>query len=92
MFTLMLPCAGSSSRYPNMRPKWSLTHPNGRLMVTQGISGIDFSNFDSICMAVLKSDLEKYKLCPCPPDIKYDDTNNIIDVYTDDGDISMISC
>jgi len=62
MFTLMLPCAGSSSRYPNMRPKWSLTHPNGRLMVTQGISGIDFSNFDSICMAVLKSDLEKYKL------------------------------
>ena len=62
MFTLMLPCAGSSSRYPNMRPKWSLTHPNGRLMITQGISGIDFSNFDSICMAVLKTDLEKYKL------------------------------
>ena len=62
MFTLMLPCAGSSSRYPNMRPKWSLTHPNGRLMITQGISGIDFSNFDSICMAGLKTDLEKYKL------------------------------
>ena len=62
MFTLMLPCAGSSSRYPNMRPKWSLTHPNGRLMVTQGIRGIDLSNFDSICMAVLKEDLDKYGL------------------------------
>tara|TARA_R110002012_G_scaffold297055_1_gene494865 strand:- start:3912 stop:4964 length:1053 start_codon:yes stop_codon:yes gene_type:complete len=62
MFTLMLPCAGSSTRYPNMRPKWSLTHPNGRLMITQGISGIDLSDFDSICMAVLKTDLKKYKL------------------------------
>ena len=62
MFTLMLPCAGRSTRYPNMRPKWSLTHPNGRLMITQGISGIDLSNFDSICMAVLKEDLEKYNL------------------------------
>ena len=62
MFTLILPCAGSSSRYPNMRPKWSLTHPNGRLMITQGISGLDLSNFDSICMGVLKKDVEQYNL------------------------------
>ena len=57
MFTLILPCAGNSSRYPNMRPKWSLTHPNGRLMITQGISGLDLSNFDSICMGALKEDV-----------------------------------
>ena len=62
MFTLILPCAGNSSRYPNMRPKWSLTHPNGRLMITQGISGLDLSNFDSICMGALKEDIEKYNL------------------------------
>ena len=62
MFTLILPCAGSSSRYPNMRPEWSLTHPNGRLMITQGISGLDLSNFDSICMGVLKKDVEQYNL------------------------------
>ena len=36
--------------------------------------------------------LEKYDLCPCPPDIKYDDTDNIIDVYTNMGDVSMKSC
>tara|TARA_B100000902_G_C27260313_1_gene890312 strand:+ start:525 stop:1577 length:1053 start_codon:yes stop_codon:yes gene_type:complete len=62
VFTLILPCAGNSSRYPNMRPKWSLTHPNGRLMITQGISGLDLSNFDSICMGALKEDIEKYNL------------------------------
>ena len=36
--------------------------------------------------------LEKYDLCPCPPNIKYDDTDNIIDVYTNMGDVSMKSC
>jgi len=62
MFTLMLPCAGRSSRYPNRRPKWSLTHPSGRLMIEQGIMGLDLSNFNAVCMAALKEDIEKYKL------------------------------
>lgn len=29
--TLLLPCAGRSSRYPGTRPKWMLTTPEGRL-------------------------------------------------------------
>ena len=36
--------------------------------------------------------LEKYNLCPCPPDIEYDDINNIVNVYTNMGDVSMKSC
>ena len=31
-------------------------------MITQGISGLDLSNFDSICMGVLKKDVEQYNL------------------------------
>ena len=33
MTTLLLPCAGRSSRYPGVRPKWMLTTPEGRLAV-----------------------------------------------------------
>lgn len=37
---LLVPMAGKSSRFPNMRPKWMLTHPNGRFMAIQSILGI----------------------------------------------------
>ena len=33
MTTLLLPCAGRSSRFPGVRPKWMLTTPDGRLAV-----------------------------------------------------------
>lgn len=62
MFTLVLPCAGRSSRYPNMRPKWSLTHPNGNLMVTQSVAGMDLSIFTSVVVVVLREHAEKYNL------------------------------
>ena len=26
MNTLIIPCAGKSNRFPNMKPKWLLTH------------------------------------------------------------------
>jgi len=29
MSTLIVPCGGKSSRYPGMKPKWLLTHPDG---------------------------------------------------------------
>lgn len=50
---------------------------------------IDMSSDPNDC---LNKVLEKYDLCPCPPNIKYDDTDNIIDVYTNLGDVSMKSC
>jgi hypothetical protein len=62
MFTLILPAAGASTRYPNMRPKWSLTHPNGELMIVEGMSGIDLSNFDRIVMTAMRYDVVKYGL------------------------------
>ena len=29
---LILPVAGMSSRFPGVKPKWLLTHPNGNLL------------------------------------------------------------
>ena len=59
MFTLMLPCAGSSSRYPNMRPKWSLTHPNGNIMLIQSLKGINLEKVSLIIVTVLKKQVKK---------------------------------
>jgi hypothetical protein len=30
---LIIPAAGLSTRFPNLRPKWLLTHPSGKLMI-----------------------------------------------------------
>ena len=38
MTTLIIPCAGKSSRYPNIKPKWLFTHPDGKLMLEKSIS------------------------------------------------------
>tara|TARA_Y100000992_G_C21263469_1_gene492600 strand:+ start:715 stop:1782 length:1068 start_codon:yes stop_codon:yes gene_type:complete len=38
MTTLIIPCAGKSSRYPGNRPKWLYTHPDGKLMIEKSIT------------------------------------------------------
>lgn len=40
MRTLLLPCAGRSSRYPGVRPKWMLTTPDGRLSVHHAAASV----------------------------------------------------
>lgn len=35
---LVVPAAGESSRYPNIRPKWLLTMPDGKLMIEKSLS------------------------------------------------------
>ena len=37
MTTLIIPCAGKSSRYPGIKPKWLFTHPDGKLMLEKSI-------------------------------------------------------
>lgn len=48
---LILPVAGSSTRYPGVRPKWLLTHPNGNLMFHEAISGLDLMGVEEIILA-----------------------------------------
>jgi hypothetical protein len=59
-FDILLPCAGLSSRFPNMRPKYLLTCPNGNLVLQEAIKSI--KNFEShnIYIAILKDHQDKY--------------------------------
>jgi len=38
--TLLLPCAGKSSRYPGVRPKWMLTLPSGELALARAAASL----------------------------------------------------
>jgi len=60
--TLLIPAAGKSSRFPNMKPKWLLTHPDGQLVIQKVLSAFEFENYDSIILTILKDHEEKYKV------------------------------
>ena len=60
MKTLLIPCAGKSSRFPNMRPKWLLTHPDGKLMVQKAIEKIDLTQFDQVVFTIVREHDRKY--------------------------------
>lgn len=59
---LILPVAGKSSRFPNMRPKWMLTHPFGSMMIVEAIKGIDLVNIEEVILIALKEHFELYGL------------------------------
>lgn len=61
MNTLIVPCAGKSNRFPNMKPKWMLTHPDGDLMIEKAISGLNLDIFDRIIITIVKPHCEKYE-------------------------------
>jgi len=62
MRNLIIPMAGNSSRFPNMRPKWMLTHPmTGRFMAIEAILGLNLEFFDHIYFVCLKEHEEKYQ-------------------------------
>lgn len=52
--TLVMPCAGRSSRFPGHKPKWLLTQPNGRLMLVDAIGGLDLENVTRVIVGVLQ--------------------------------------
>lgn len=60
MKTLLIPCAGASSRFPGMRPKWLLTHPDGKLMIVKAIEGLNIDIFDRIVIVILQQHVEKF--------------------------------
>lgn len=51
---LIVPIAGKSSRYPNVKPKWMLAHPNGKFMAIQAISGLNLNQFNRIIFVYLE--------------------------------------
>ncbi len=61
MNTLIIPCAGKSSRFPNMKPKYMLTHPDGKLMIEKSIENMNTDVFDRIIITIVKPHDEKYE-------------------------------
>lgn len=59
---LILPVAGKSSRFPNLKPKWLLTHPNGNLMITEAIRGLNLKDFEKIYLISLDIHFENFNL------------------------------
>ena len=60
MSTLLIPAAGKSSRFPNMRPKWLLTHPTGKIMLEAVLESANYLNFDRTIVVVLKDHCTRY--------------------------------
>ncbi len=58
----IIPAAGKSSRFPNMRPKWALTHPNGNYMFIEALKGLPLNQFSKIYLTVLKEHLVQFDL------------------------------
>lgn len=58
---LIIPMAGKSSRFPNMRPKWMLTHPSGRFMALEAIAGLNLDDFANIYFVCLLEHEEKFQ-------------------------------
>jgi hypothetical protein len=58
---LIIPAAGKSSRFPGMRPKWLLTHPDGSIMLTAALRGLPLSSFDRVIVTILREHVERYE-------------------------------
>ncbi len=61
MKSLILPCAGRSTRFPGMRPKWLLTYPDGKLMIEKAIEQLDLQKFDRVIIPILREHAEHYQ-------------------------------
>ena len=61
MVALVLPCAGSSSRYPNLPPKWMLTHPSGLIMLKQGLTSFPVSHFSKVVPVITRKQVDKFQ-------------------------------
>ncbi|RJQ38229.1 hypothetical protein C4559_02025 [Candidatus Microgenomates bacterium] len=57
--TIIIPCAGKSSRYPTVRPKFLLVNPSGNLVLIDSISKLNLKNC-SLIVTILEEHNKKY--------------------------------
>jgi len=57
---VILPVAGKSSRFPDVRPKWLLTNPNGNFMLVDSIISMELPRIESLNLIYLKEHEEKF--------------------------------
>lgn len=58
---LIIPAAGRSTRFPDMRPKWLLTHPSGNIMLMEAMRGLNLDDFEHIYLTILSEHAESYQ-------------------------------
>ncbi|HWA90480.1 MAG TPA: hypothetical protein VG889_10620 [Rhizomicrobium sp.] len=58
--TLLLPCAGKSTRYPGVRPKWMLTLPEGELALARAAASVPRDAYGRIVAAIRREHDEAY--------------------------------
>ena len=59
--TLLLPCAGKSSGYPGVRPKWMLTLPDGELAVARAAASLPTGAYERVVVAVRADHEARYQ-------------------------------
>ncbi|KAA0577958.1 NTP transferase domain-containing protein [Azospirillum sp. B21] len=59
-YTILLPAAGRSSRYPNMRPKWMLSTPEGALMLRRALDSLESVARSRVVVGILREHEERY--------------------------------
>lgn len=65
MTSLLVPMAGKSTRFPNIRPKWMLSHPkSNRFMGIESITGLNFGFFEKIYFICLEEHEKQYHFLP----------------------------
>lgn len=57
---IIIPIAGRSSRFPDLKPKWMLTHPRGDYMVVEAIKGLKLDNVERIYLVGLQEHEREY--------------------------------
>ena len=60
MRTLIVPCAGKSSRFAGMPPKWLLKYPDGNLMVKKALEGLPLEEYDRVIITVVREHFEAF--------------------------------
>jgi hypothetical protein len=56
---IIIPCAGRSSRFPNMAPKWMLPDNDGLPMVVKAVSGLG-AKVDDLIFTILREHEERF--------------------------------
>lgn len=59
---IIVPCAGKSSRFPNVRPKWMLNAPSGNLMVVEALKGLNAIGDYDVVITILQEHEDKYNI------------------------------
>ena len=58
---VIVPCCGSSSRFPGQLPKWTLPAHDGRPMICLAVAGLEMS-LDDLVITILKEHEEQYSI------------------------------